>query len=57
MAQPSITCPVCGMTSYHPEDIKQGYCGNCHKFTSEPYGKRVWTDDRTTADRAHHLPE
>jgi hypothetical protein len=32
----SITCPVCGMTSHHPEDIKQGYCGNCHAFTSGP---------------------
>jgi len=32
----SITCPRCGMTSYHPEDIRQGYCGNCHDWTSEP---------------------
>lgn len=32
--QPSITCPVCGMTSYHPEDIRQGYCGRCHDYTS-----------------------
>ena len=31
--QPSITCPVCRMTSYHPEDIRQGYCGNCHDWT------------------------
>lgn len=28
----SITCPVCSMTSYHPEDIAQRYCGNCHQF-------------------------
>lgn len=34
--QPSITCPVCAMTSYHPEDIRQGYCGNCHWWTSDP---------------------
>jgi hypothetical protein len=32
--QPSITCPHCGMTSYHPKDIEFGYCGNCHAFTS-----------------------
>jgi ribosomal protein L37E len=32
--QQSITCPECGMTSYHPMDIKMGYCGKCHKFTS-----------------------
>lgn len=34
--QPSITCPRCGATSYHPEDIKQGYCGRCHWWTSDP---------------------
>lgn len=28
-----ITCPKCGRTSYHPEDIKQGWCGNCHAYT------------------------
>ena len=33
--QPSITCPVCGMTSYNPNDIREGYCGNCHDWTSE----------------------
>lgn len=36
MAQPSITCPICGMTSYHPEDIRNSYCGNCHWWTSDP---------------------
>lgn len=30
----SITCPVCKMTSYNPEDIRQGYCGNCRERTS-----------------------
>jgi hypothetical protein len=28
-----ITCPVCEMTSYNPNDIEQGYCGYCHRFT------------------------
>jgi hypothetical protein len=32
----SITCPDCGRTSHHPEDIKQGYCGFCHWWTSDP---------------------
>ncbi len=31
---PSITCPVCGMTSHHPKDIAEGYCGNCHDWTT-----------------------
>jgi hypothetical protein len=26
------TCPVCHMTSYHPEDIRNHYCGKCHEF-------------------------
>lgn len=31
--QPSFTCPVCGMTSYNPNDIREGFCGNCHAWT------------------------
>lgn len=30
--QSSITCTQCWMTSYHPDDVKHGYCGNCHSF-------------------------
>lgn len=30
----SITCPQCNMTSYNPNDIEMGYCGNCHGYTS-----------------------
>jgi ribosomal protein S27AE len=26
---PSITCPKCGRTSYHPKDIAEHYCGVC----------------------------
>lgn len=40
----SITCPVCGMTSYSPVDIQQGWCGNCHQRTSPP-GMFADTDD------------
>ncbi len=32
----SITCPKCGRTSYHPQDIKAQYCGYCHDWTSTP---------------------
>jgi hypothetical protein len=31
---PSATCPVCGMTTYSEMDIREGYCGNCHDWTS-----------------------
>jgi hypothetical protein len=30
----SITCPQCGMTSYNPNDVGWGWCGNCHGYTS-----------------------
>ena len=29
----SYTCPVCWRTSYHPDDEKYSYCGNCRDFT------------------------
>jgi|tagenome__1003787_1003787.scaffolds.fasta_scaffold18881612_2 transposase len=30
--RPSITCPLCGLTSYNFNDIAQRYCGHCHLF-------------------------
>jgi hypothetical protein len=30
---PSITCPKCYRTSYNPNDIREGYCGNCNEYT------------------------
>lgn len=34
LTEASITCPRCGITSRHPKDVEEGYCGNCHDFTS-----------------------
>jgi hypothetical protein len=31
----TITCPRCGKTSYHPQDIAEKYCGYCHQFHAE----------------------
>lgn len=31
----TITCPRCGMTSAHPMDLAEGYCGNCHDWTRD----------------------
>ena len=36
----SITCPRCGMTSHNPNDVREGYCGNCHDWTSPRHGVR-----------------
>jgi rubredoxin len=33
--QESITCPVCDFTSYHPTDVSEGYCRNCHDWTGK----------------------
>ncbi len=33
--RPSFTCPDCRWRSYHPEDVKNAYCGNCHQFKVE----------------------
>jgi len=31
----SFTCPRCNATSFHPDDIANGYCGRCEAFTRE----------------------
>lgn len=38
MTAPSFTCPRCGAVSYHPNDIREGYCGRCHDWTGDPAG-------------------
>jgi hypothetical protein len=31
----AITCPRCGRTSHrNPDDVAEGYCGNCHDWTT-----------------------
>jgi len=30
----SITCPNCGRTSWNPNDVREGYCGACHDWTT-----------------------
>lgn len=31
----SFKCPWCRKVSYHPKDVEEGYCGNCHDWTRE----------------------
>lgn len=31
----AFVCPVCHKVSHHPDDVAEGYCGNCHSFTGE----------------------
>jgi hypothetical protein len=30
-----ITCPQCGRTSHHPDDVRERYCSNCHQYHSD----------------------
>lgn len=32
----SITCLICGKTSFHPGDVQHCYCSNCNKFHEQP---------------------
>jgi ribosomal protein L37E len=32
---PSIVCPRCGRRSYNANDIRDGYCGACHAWTTK----------------------
>ena len=29
---PRIQCLRCGLTSFHPQDIRMRFCGHCHQF-------------------------
>ncbi len=66
----SVTCPECKKTSFHPEDVKQKYCGNCHEFhdflkmkkTLIPEDKISYTDawhqlSDQIAKKAHNLSD
>jgi hypothetical protein len=32
----AIRCLACGLTSYHPRDVAEKYCGFCHRFHEDP---------------------
>jgi hypothetical protein len=31
-----IKCLICGLVSYNLNDIRQRYCGQCHRFHEDP---------------------
>jgi hypothetical protein len=33
--EPSIECPRCRRRSFNPNDIRERYCGACHRFHDE----------------------
>jgi hypothetical protein len=32
----SIKCLRCWRTSFHPEDVRNKFCGYCHRFHEDP---------------------
>lgn len=36
-----ITCRRCGMTSWHPKDVENLYCANCHQFHNRDGGQEA----------------
>ena len=57
MMTDSITCPRCGAKSYHPEDIRQGYCGRCHWWTSDPQLGQIEPPSEYEPVDEHYRPE
>ena len=51
---PSFVCPVCGLRSYNPTDIRYGYCGYCKDFTGSstpPEPTQGWQDNPVVTDK------
>jgi len=49
--KPSYTCPVCKRTSHNPSDIRERYCGACHRHDPPyPYDDEI-VDDAFTIRR------
>ncbi|MGH3548893.1 MAG: hypothetical protein ACRDQU_12445 [Pseudonocardiaceae bacterium] len=44
--RPRFTCPRCKRTSYHPHDVREGYCGACHAWTGLAPGDPVLSQER-----------
>ena len=45
MKQKSITCRMCGMTSYHLMDIVNEWCAQCHDYEAGGMIKRhAWRE-------------
>lgn len=38
-----IVCLICGLTSYHPRDISENFCGNCGRYHQHPGQRRRLT--------------
>lgn len=37
----AIRCPDCRFVSFNPSDVRHGFCGNCHAFTTDSPGRSL----------------
>lgn len=51
----TFTCPRCGVTSHHPTDEVEGYCGVCHAFTGSVPVLSLWTIFDRPLDYPEHV--
>jgi ribosomal protein S27AE len=42
LAAGSYACQACGAVSFNPNDIRERYCGRCHRFADD---SRSYRDD------------
>jgi len=49
MSDLAFTCPECGRTSSHPEDVANSYCGACktfwHTLDCPGCGNQMWVSE------------
>lgn len=60
MVERGFTCPVCGRTSWNVNDVREGWCNNCHGATgaATPPGMRwVLFETRDPSRRFGRLVE
>lgn len=41
----SITCPHCHRTSYNPNDMRERYCGACHRYHDDGFALGTEADE------------
>jgi hypothetical protein len=46
----SFICPRCKMISYQPEDVEEGYCGECHDWTGADFPQVSWQGRTPTGE-------
>jgi hypothetical protein len=51
MTPGSFTCPLCSTTTWHPDDVAERYCPECHAFPDDVRAA-VTAEARGDLDRA-----